>query len=164
MNLRNQLPLAEILRFLAVTLVVLSPQAARAQTVVGTVPTSNSSGAVAVNTVTNKIYVAVVNGVIVIDGTTDSTTTVGTNRFSDCCGIVALAVNGVTNNIYVLNQGNVKAFYPGGVTVIDGATNAIVQIDGIPADLMVSASYPQAVAVNPATQDLRGQLSGRDCD
>src|SRR5215471_14733850 len=85
---------------------------ANAQVVTGTV------GAVfplsmQVNPVTNKIYVADFtsetspNRVIVIDGATNSTTTVATG-----IGTTAVAVNPVTNKIYAIN------FFDNDVTVI----------------------------------------------
>ena len=56
--------------------------------------------AVAVNPVTNKIYVANENSnnVTVIDGATNTTTTVAVGTFP-----IAVAVNPVTNQIYVAN-------------------------------------------------------------
>ena len=69
----------------------------------------------AVNPVTNKIYVAnYSSNVTVIDGATNSTTTVGTGTSSYP---TAVAVNPVTNKIYVLNYNSNT------VTVIDGATD-----------------------------------------
>ena len=61
----------------------------------------SSPYAVAVNPVTNKIYVTNLHGssVTVIDGATNSTTTVATGTFPTC-----LAVNPVTNKIYVLTD------------------------------------------------------------
>jgi len=124
------------------TLLLLSPLAARAQTVVGTVPTPGSR-AVAVNTVSNKIYVAGAD-VTVIDGASNSTTAVGGGGY----GTIALAVNPVTNKIYVANTGAGgglgKPGHPSSITVIDGATNATVQIKG----------GGVAVAVNPATNKI----------
>ena len=68
----------------------------------------------AVNPVTNKIYVANrgSDNVTVIDGATNGTTTVAAGTSP-----LAVAVNPVTNKIYVANQGSDN------VTVIDGATN-----------------------------------------
>ncbi len=86
--------------------------------------------AVAVNASTNKIYVSNNCGndpscnstgtVTVIDGATNSTTTVSTGAYYP----YALAVNPVTNKIYVENDcGNdLGCNSPGTVTVIDGAT------------------------------------------
>src|SRR5215471_17971442 len=72
----------------------------RAQTVTGTISVPNG-GAVAVNPVTNKIYVANRNtaNVTVIDGATNNTTTVAAGTTP-----VAIAVNPITNKIYVANQ------------------------------------------------------------
>jgi YVTN family beta-propeller protein len=58
---------------------------------------------VAVNLVTNQIYVANSNSnnVTVIDGATNTTTTVAAGTFPD-----GVAVNPVTNQIYVTNQGS----------------------------------------------------------
>jgi len=68
---------------------------------------------VAVNSVTNKIYVALANDTVtVIDGATNTTiTTLATGT-----GPYAMAVNTVTNRIYVTNLNS------GNVTVIDGST------------------------------------------
>ncbi|HEY6429961.1 MAG TPA: hypothetical protein VIX84_22250, partial [Acidimicrobiales bacterium] len=94
-------------------LAVLGPTApAAADTIVVTVPAGIHPQAVAVNSATDKIYVA--NGgsgsVTVINGATDTvsaTLTVGTAP-------VAVAVNTVTDKIYVANGGS------GSVTVING--------------------------------------------
>ena len=73
----------------------------------------------AVNPVTNKIYVANSdsNNVTVIDGATNSTTTVPVGHRP-----AAVAVNPVTNKIYVANSGS------NNVTVIDGATNTTTTV------------------------------------
>ena len=92
---------------------------------------------------TNKIYVANYssNTVTVIDGATNSTTTVGTGSQP-----FAAAVNPVTNKIYVANYNSNT------VTVIDGATNSTTPRSAW-------ASRPRAVAVDPVyQQDLRDQL------
>ena len=74
--------------------------------------------AVAVNPVTNKIYVANSSGTVtVIDGATNTTTTVAAGTAP-----IAVAVNPVTNKIYVANQGS------NNVTVIDGATNTTTTV------------------------------------
>ena len=65
----------------------------------------------------------------------------------------AVAVNPVTNKIYVANRGS-RVFFCiscsnlGSVTIIDGKTNAAITI----AD--PNARFPQAVAVNPATNKI----------
>jgi YVTN family beta-propeller protein len=115
------------------------PLSADAQVVTATIYLTNAtatSPAVAVNTVTNQIYVA--NGgadVTVIDGATNNTTTVpaGTNP-------VAVAVNSVTNQIYVVNEES------NNVTVIDGATNNTTTVP--------AGNGPVAVAVNTVTNEI----------
>jgi DNA-binding beta-propeller fold protein YncE len=118
-----------LLLFLALSFVVLSLPVF-AQQVIATVSVGTYPGGVAVNPVTNKIYVT--NGicrnppcsssgtVTVIDGATDNTTTVNVGFYPD-----AVAVNSVTNKIYVVNYcGNdPNCASSGTVTVIDGITN-----------------------------------------
>jgi len=96
-----------------------------------TVPAGVRPVAVAVNEVTNRIYVANLGdcsplgicnsegGVTVIDGATNSTTTI---TDSNANGPRALAVNEATNKVYVAN------LWSGNVTVIDGATNSTTTI------------------------------------
>jgi DNA-binding beta-propeller fold protein YncE len=140
------------------------------------VPMNSSPGAVAVNQVTNKIYVACRNdstfSVMVIGGATNDTTRVSMDRYAD-----ALAVNPVTNKVYAAHYDTTN------VTVIDGATNAtttvavgwsaiymavnsvtnkiyvvrsgyrnVVVIDGATNDtISVPAIKPGILAVNPVT-------------
>jgi YVTN family beta-propeller protein len=90
--------------------------------------------AVAVNSTTNKIYVANQGSsgapgtnhgnVTVIDGVTNSTTTVAD---PNVIGPNAVAVNQATNKVYVANGGNYTT-NNGNVTVIDGATNSIITV------------------------------------
>ena len=84
-----------------------------AQSVIATIPVGTHPYAVALNTVTNKAYIAnyTSNSVTVIDGTTLSTATVPVGSNPE-----ALAVNPVTNKIYVADSGDQW------VWVIDGAT------------------------------------------
>ena len=87
------------------------------QQVIATVPAGRYLGGVAVNPVTNKIY-AVSSGdytVTVIDGSTLSTQTV-----SVAAGPTTVAVDEMTNKIYVGGAGP--------VSVIDGATNQVTQV------------------------------------
>jgi len=122
--------------------------------------------AVAVNAVTNQIYVAN-NGIIrlsnnvgnvtVIDGATNSTTTV-----SDPNAItpVALAVNTSTDKIYVANEGNYPGANHGNVTVIDGATNSITTITDpnalAPLDVAVDSGSNQIWVTNGNSSTLSG--------
>jgi YVTN family beta-propeller protein len=88
--------------------------AALAQSVTASVPVSG--GAIAVNPVTNRIYVAsdAFNHVTVIDGATHATTTVPVGR-----GPQFIAVNTATNRIFVSNVSDAS------LSVIDGATLSV---------------------------------------
>ena len=124
----------------AIAFLTLWPLAGHAQSVTATVPVGTLPVAVAVNPVTNKIYVANQNtaNVTVIDGATNATTTVPAGTTA-APGVLAVAVNPVTNKIYVANKGS-------NVTVIDGATNATQTVD--------AGLLPSAVAVNPVTNKI----------
>jgi YVTN family beta-propeller protein len=93
---------------------------------------------VAVNPVTNKIYVANFgsNNVTVIDGVTNITSTVGVGS-----GTPAVAVNPVTNKIYAPTLGTPPTFADSGIAVIDGATNTTSTV-GL-------GNSNQVIAVNP---------------
>jgi DNA-binding beta-propeller fold protein YncE len=134
---RNCVSRAQILHFVAVGLFLVWPAAAGAQTVVATIPVgTDSPQAIAVNPVTNKIYVATCTfhgpgrpataSLTVIDGATNAATVI-----KGCA--TDLAVNPVTNKIYV----------PGGV--IDGATNS---------GTVLSTPGGSVVAVNPVTNKI----------
>ena len=88
--------------------------------------------AVAVNPVTNKVYVANEGSddVTVIDGATDGTTTVPIGPHP-----VAVAVNPATNKVYVA--------VATGVTVIDGTTHVTTTL--------TAGTGPAALAVNAVT-------------
>lgn len=111
--------------------------ATQAQTVSDIVEVGSYPDAVAVNPVTNKIYVANEgsNNVTVIDGATNSTTVVPTGNDP-----VALAVNSMTNKIYVVNAGS------NSVTVIDGATNDTTTV--------AAGVDPGAIAINQNTNKI----------
>lgn len=81
-----------------------------------TVSTGAGPAAIAINSQTNKIYVANCTGgsVTVIDGATNQTAAVGAGSCP-----YALAVNPVTNKIYVANYDS------NNVTVINGASNRV---------------------------------------
>src|SRR5208283_3105877 len=104
------------------------------------------SSAVAVNPVTNKVYVAgqgscICGGIVtVIDGATNVTTDVNVGQDP-----TAMVVNPVTNKIYVASQGYPGWPFPSNVTVIDGATNATTT---------VNVAYVTAMAVNPVTNKI----------
>jgi YVTN family beta-propeller protein len=100
--------------------------------------------ALAVNSVTNKVYVACDGGItsdgvthpgemIVIDGATNTATTLG-------AGAEAVAVNPVTNQIYFGDGGDKN------VSVIDGVTNKITTVP--------LGYYPSAIALDPVTDQV----------
>ena len=125
-----------LVTFLVLTGVVDS----KADALIATVPTGLGPTALAIDSVTNKIYI--VNGqagtVTVLDGATDSTSTIAVGSYSSP---YAIAVNPVTNTIYVADVGDSS------VTVIDGATNhtSTVKIGG------GTSPAPIALAVNSLT-------------
>ena len=104
-----------------------------AQVVIATLPVGQNPGAVAVNSITNKTYVVdpcgdgydcAQNGTVtVIDGATLSTQTVNIGFASSAEYSGDVAINPVTNKIYVTNDcGNDRHCASTTVTVIDGAT------------------------------------------
>jgi YVTN family beta-propeller protein len=109
-----------------------------AQIVTATVPTGSGPSALAVNPITNRIYVADPgsNNVTVIEGATNATVTVPVD-----CQYAAVAVNPVTNKIYVTNYA-----YEGIVTVIDGATDTTTSVK--------VGSYPGFIAINTVTNKI----------
>jgi len=119
------------------SLVLLPASYSAGQIVLANVPTGHDPIAVALNPVTNKIYVANQgsNSVTVIDGVTNNTTTVSTGA-SPC----ALAVNPATNKIYVANENSAT------VTVIDGATNHTSSVS--------TGIAPIAIGVNPVSNKI----------
>ena len=118
-------------------LCLLVTRLAPAQAVTATVSVGTNPYSLAVNSVTNKVYVANANGnsVTVIDGSSESTATVTVGTSPD-----ALAVNPVTNKIYVANH------LSGTVSIIDGGTNGVATV--------TVGSLPQSVAVNQATNKI----------
>ena len=125
---------------LALTLDPTPGGTVQADTVAATVAAGDGPRAVAVNPVTNKIYVANQSGrtVTVIDGRDHSTTTVTAGSLS-----VAVAVNPVTNKIYVANASS------GDVTVIDGGDNSTTTV--------TVGTNPTAVAVVHARRTNAGR-------
>lgn len=108
-------------------------------TITATVSTGCSLEDVAVNPITNKIYVtgywSGCNIVTVIDGATNKTTslTAGYEPFG-------IAVNQLTNTIYVANNGDDT------VTVIDGYTNSPI--------VLPVGNHPTGIAVNQDTNQI----------
>jgi DNA-binding beta-propeller fold protein YncE len=138
---------------LAAITVVTASLSAFGQVVVATLPAGTSPYALAVNSVTNKIYLANYCGsdptcassgtVTVIDGATNNTATVNVGVSPS-----AIAVNSTTNKIYVANYcgSDLTCSSSGTVTVIDGATNNTATVN-------VGVS-PSAMAINPVTNKI----------
>jgi YVTN family beta-propeller protein len=127
-------------------------------------PNAYAPDSLAVNSVTNKVYVAnmgnfLFNGsnlgnVTVIDGATNTTTTITdpnatTPGGGDCRGF-GVAVNSATNKVYVVNE------YSHNVTIIDGASNATTTVSD------PSAWAPIAVAVDSVTNKIYVANIGND--
>src|SRR5664280_2974740 len=143
-------------------------QSTIAQVVIATVPVGTNPIGAAVNSVTNKIYVANQfctdfpcprpGTVTVIDGATNNTTTVNVGVYPG-----GGAVNPVTNKIYVANEcGNdLTCNSPGTVTVIDGATNNTTTVNaGIRSlDVAVNSVTNKIYVVNEYCKDV-GLLCG----
>ncbi len=109
---------------------------AQAERKVETLPAGSAPHAVVVNPKTNKTYVVNSSGsVTIVDGATDSTTTVAVGTLPKDA-----AVNPATNKIYVTNNGS------NNVTVIDGATNATTTV--------ATGGGAYGVAVNPVTNKI----------
>ncbi len=141
---------------LSLALAAMGSNPTRAQGSTSTVMLENASGALAVNPVTNRVYV--VNqawtsqlepggsfdygtGVTIIDGNTLTTTSATTGPAPG-----AVAVNPVTNKVYVGNTESVGDSGDCSVTVIDGATGASTNV-------LMSGS-PGTIAVNPVTNKI----------
>jgi hypothetical protein len=116
---------------------VLLSSGARAQVVTGSVTTAADPYAIAVNPVTNMIYVASItkNVVTVINGATNQTATVNVGAAP-----VAIDIDTSTNKVFVANQQGSS------VTEIDGATNATTTI--------ALNGTPESIAVNSKTHQI----------
>jgi YVTN family beta-propeller protein len=124
-------------------LVFSLPTQIRAQTAGAAIPVGVNPQAMALNTVTNKIYVADVGTslapgttVTVVDTITARASTVTVGNSPD-----AVAVNPFTDKVYVANDGD------GTVTVLDGSTNE-------PLATVIVGQGPVAMAVNPVTDKI----------
>jgi YVTN family beta-propeller protein len=156
-----------LLLFLAFSLAVLSLPVF-AQQVIATIPVGSRPYTEAINPVTNKIYIANACGndfgttcaypfspgtVTVVDGTTLNTQLVNVGYLP-----YGVAVNPVTNKIYIANQcGDDSACAGNGtVTVIDGATLATttVTVESNPYGVAVNSVTNKIYAVNGCGTDL----------
>jgi YVTN family beta-propeller protein len=109
---------------------------------VKTIPVGITPDAIAVNRVTDKIYVANLNSgtVSIIDGTNNTVRNVKVGVLPG-----AIAINSKTNMIYVANYG-IDPKVNDTVSVIDGWNNAVSTIP--------VGHYPYAIAVNTVTNKI----------
>ncbi len=128
---------------LVASALIASP--ARGQSVTTSAQDANAPHGIAINPVTNKIYLADYKGdtITVIDGATNAVSTISDPPYSiNTAENWAVAVNTVTNYVYVADQN------AGTVDVFQGATTAT------PAHYVTSiavGSFPAAIVVNPVT-------------
>lgn len=108
-------------------------------TVAATIPVT-SPRVMAINPVTNILYVGSDNGIVTLITGTQVTGTINTHKWSS--GIV---VNPVTNKIYITNA------YDSTLTVIDGATNTLasVPVGAGPTVVTANLSINHVYTVNP---------------
>jgi len=104
---------------------------------VATITLDKEPECIAVNEETNRVYIGVKDGLLVID--CDSYATIANITLE--AEVIGLAINPQTNRIYAV-------VYGGRVVVIDGATNQIM--DEMPEAIFDTASGV-GVAVNPFT-------------
>jgi DNA-binding beta-propeller fold protein YncE len=134
---KKTVPLAFVLTLLALLMLVASARATvdpLQQEIITTITLDEEPQCIVVNEQTNRIYVGVKDGLVIIDGETD---TIIAEILPDV-EVVALAVDPQTNRIYAAEYGDK-------IVVIDGSTNQQVgEID--------EGIYNQyELAVNPTT-------------
>jgi DNA-binding beta-propeller fold protein YncE len=106
---------------------------------------------VAYNPTSNKIYVTVWGeGLYIVNADDYSITFL--DAYILCRGV---AVNPVTNKVYVSYVDHSEVLRGGGLMMIDGTTNAILEVLNLPAD-----SFPAAVAVDDETDKVYVVLQG----
>ncbi|MBI4382197.1 MAG: thrombospondin type 3 repeat-containing protein [candidate division NC10 bacterium] len=135
-----------VVAVLAALSLVSSNPTVSAQTVIATVPVGSNPQDVAVNPITNRIYVANSgsNNVSVIDGATNTvvaTVAVGTNP-------IRVAVNPTTNQIYVNNWGGGSC---NGADTLQSTTSVINGADNTVMATIPIGCHPWGLAVNPVT-------------
>jgi YVTN family beta-propeller protein len=113
--------------------------------VVATINVGDTPSALALNPITNRVYVTNSgnNTVSVIDGT--ALAVIATVQAGTAPS--AVSVNATLNRIYVANNGNNSTDF-GGVTVIDGSSNASTAVTD------ANANQPFALAANPVTGEV----------
>ncbi len=133
---------------------VMISLAANAQTVTKTIALPNQNfGAIAANSVTNRIYAVSPSGstaddtISVIDGKSDSILT----NISVPAGAYYPAVNILTNKVYVASCNTLVAPSPCFVTVIDGKTNKVTA--SVPVTTILNG-FLAGITVNPVTNKI----------
>ncbi|MBI5290182.1 MAG: YncE family protein, partial [Chloroflexi bacterium] len=136
----KHLSLMASLCFVLVMSALITEPADAALDVVGATPTGARPDSVAINTITRRVYVShdtplpSDSFVTVINADTNAViTTIGVGKTA-----VDIAVNQVTNRIYVANGDS------NSISVIDGATNSVITT------VPVTPNAPNAVAVDEA--------------
>lgn len=130
---------------------------AAAQKLIGSVPVGNGPGGIAINRVTNKLWVTNVCGggacegegsVTEVDESTLATTTVQTPRLTG-----PIALNTVTNQVYVITCLRFSDCFDGTVTVIDGATlsTTVVPVGNDPTAIAVNENTNKIYVANSCT-------------
>lgn len=114
---------------------------ARAQSLTATINVGAGPGAVAVNSVTNKIYVTnpSINSATIIDGASNSAVIIPIAGAIEPAGF---AINSTTNQIYVANGND------GVVSIIDGATNSSTTY------VPISGDWVGSIGVNATTNKI----------
>ncbi len=121
---------------------------AHAQSLTATIKVGTGPEGVAVNSVTNKIYVANpgINSATIIDGASNSAITI---PIAGSDAPMGFAVNPTTNKIYVANRND------NAVSIIDGATNSTTYV-------IIAGTFPASVAVNSTTNKIYVSDGGSD--
>ncbi len=122
------------------TVLLFSASQTWAETVVATIPTGVGPKAIAIDSVTNMIYVANFGSrsVTIINGLTNATSTVNVGEGPDL-----IAVNPATNKIYVAEDSSYDI-----LTIIDGASDTTITLTEL------YPEHPSAIVMNPITNML----------
>jgi YVTN family beta-propeller protein len=123
-----------------VSVVILAFSSLRADSVLTTIKVGGSSAGIAANPITNKVYVAVNQAVVVIDGKTQEITA----RIDTGGGVGFVGVNILTNRIYASSCNSSAC----NVAVINGRTNKVIANIPIFGENFIGV---QGLAVNPVT-------------
>ena len=133
-------PMRIVVCALVLALLALIAAPARAQIVTATPSDPDEPHGIAINPVTNKIYLADYDGTLtVLDGATN---TISTTTNPNGASYWAVAVNPVTNYVFVLNRAT---------SALDVYTGAIGSTPASYVESISTGNNPFALAVNPET-------------